>query len=590
MVTTDTGPVEATPTRSGGKGIHTNTGAQARIKARNAADTRLKYYGILAIAVAAFALVALLYNVFIRAAQVVTEHYIEIPVEIAQGDDDFLSIQKSALRDAFPFASGRNEKKQLYDLLSEGAADDMRAEAKAGTLETGTATTRQMLASDTVDLYLRGDFGDLVTKAHSGALTLTENRKKIELASDAADFGLAVAFAKGALRDEVAKLTRQAGRQSAGIAVVETRLPGLTGDALAAAEAQIEDYTARRDQLLAEAAKIDANIDAAGAGRLKLARDMPSFFVQANGGVLKLVEVGDNDAVAVPLVPPASLASAASSDWRLMMLATPQAGRTISDLQVALVEQLRAQDKITSRFNARFFQTGDSTQPEIAGILGAVVGSLWTMLVTFCLAFPIGVLAAIYLEEFARKSWVTDFIEVNINNLAAVPSIVFGLLGLAVFLNFFGMPRSSPLAGGMVLALMTLPTVIIASRAALRAVPPSIRTAALGLGASKVQTVFHHVLPLAMPGILTGTIIGMAQALGETAPLLMIGMVAFITAIPEGVTDSATVLPVQIFQWANLSERAFDGRTAAAIVVLLCFLIVMNAIAIFLRKRFERRW
>jgi phosphate transport system permease protein len=218
------------------------------------------------------------------------------------------------------------------------------------------------------------------------------------------------------------------------------------------------------------------------------------------------------------------------------------------------------------------------------------VGSFWTMLVTILLAFPIGVMAAIYLEEFAKKNLMNTFIEVNINNLAAVPSIVYGLLGLAVFLGFFGVPRSAPLAGGIVLAVMTLPTIIIASRAAMAAVPPSIRDAALGIGASKLQTAFHHVLPLSMPGILTGTIIGMARALGETAPLIMIGMVAFIVDIPTGVTDSATVLPVQIYRWSDFPERAFEARTSAAILVLLVFLVLMNGLAVFLRKRFERRW
>ena len=220
----------------------------------------------------------------------------------------------------------------------------------------------------------------------------------------------------------------------------------------------------------------------------------------------------------------------------------------------------------------------------------AVAGSFFTLVITLLLAFPLGVMAAIYLEEFAPKNRWTDLIEVNINNLAAVPSIVFGLLGLAIFLNFFGMPRSAPLVGGMVLALMTLPTIIISSRAALKAVPPSIREGALGVGASPVQVVLHHVLPLAMPGMLTGTIIGMAQALGETAPLLMIGMVAFIVDVPGGFTDAATVLPVQIYLWADSPERAFVERTSAAIMVLLGFLISMNALAVFLRKRFERRW
>jgi phosphate transport system permease protein len=212
------------------------------------------------------------------------------------------------------------------------------------------------------------------------------------------------------------------------------------------------------------------------------------------------------------------------------------------------------------------------------------------LFVTLALSFPIGVGAAIYLEEFAPKNRLTDIIEVNINNLAAVPSIVFGLLGLAVFIQFFGIPRSAPLVGGMVLALMTLPTIIIASRAALKAVPPSIREAALGMGASKLQSVTHHVLPLAMPGILTGTIIGMAQALGETAPLLMVGMVAFITSTPEGLTSPATVLPVQIYIWSDAPERGFVAKTSLAIMTLLAFLIFMNAIAVWLRKRFERRW
>jgi phosphate transport system permease protein len=252
--------------------------------------------------------------------------------------------------------------------------------------------------------------------------------------------------------------------------------------------------------------------------------------------------------------------------------------------------QLDEQKKIRSSFNWRFVSTGDSREAELAGVLGAVAGSALTMLVTLFLSLPIGVAAAIYLEEFAPKNLWTDAIEVNINNLAAVPSIVFGLLGLAVFLNFFGFPRSAPLVGGIVLSLMTLPTIIIASRAALKAVPPSIREAALGVGASHQQAVSHHVLPLAMPGILTGTIIGLAQALGETAPLLLIGMVAFIVDVPTGLTQAATVLPVQIFLWSDLPEVGFQAKTAAAIVVLLLFLLIMNAAAIFLRKRFERRW
>ena len=264
--------------------------------------------------------------------------------------------------------------------------------------------------------------------------------------------------------------------------------------------------------------------------------------------------------------------------------------RPLKDNQLGWYDALDKQGKVEAQINRLFFTSGASREPELAGIWGAVVGSLLTMMVTLALTFPIGVGSAVYLEEFAPRNRWTDLIEVNINNLAAVPSIVFGLLGLAVFLNFFGLPRSVPLVGGMVLALMTLPTIIIAARAALKSVPPSIREAALGVGASKMQVVAHHVLPLAMPGILTGTIIGMAQALGETAPLLMIGMVAFIVDIPGGVTDPATVLPVQIFLWSDMPERGFVERTSAAIMVLIGFLILMNLLAILLRRKFERRW
>jgi phosphate transport system permease protein len=268
----------------------------------------------------------------------------------------------------------------------------------------------------------------------------------------------------------------------------------------------------------------------------------------------------------------------------------PEAERRVKDIQLSWIDRFQEQGRLEKRFNAIFFSAGDSREPELAGIRGAVIGSFFTLIITLLLSFPIGVATAVYLEEFAPKNRWTDIIEVNINNLAAVPSIVYGLLGLAVFLNFFGLPRSVPLVGGLVLTLMTLPTIIIASRAALKSVPPSIREAALGVGASKTQMVVHHVLPLALPGMLTGTIIGMAQALGETAPLLMIGMVAFIVDIPGGFTDPATVLPVQIFLWADSPERAFLERTSAAIMVLLGFLVTMNALAVFLRKKFERRW
>ena len=268
----------------------------------------------------------------------------------------------------------------------------------------------------------------------------------------------------------------------------------------------------------------------------------------------------------------------------------PETERRVNDKQITWIDQLTEAGRLKKQFNRTFFKNGDSREPELAGIRGAAMGSLFTLAVTLALSFPVGVAAAVYLEEFAPRNRWTDLIEVNINNLAAIPSIVFGLLGLAVFLNFMNLPRSASTVGGLVLTLMTLPTIIIASRASLKSVPPSIREAALGVGASKMQTIVHHVLPLAMPGMMTGTIIGMARALGETAPLLMIGMVAFIVDVPQGLNDPATALPVQIYLWADSPERAFVERTSAAIIVLLALLISMNGLAVFLRNKFERRW
>ncbi len=269
---------------------------------------------------------------------------------------------------------------------------------------------------------------------------------------------------------------------------------------------------------------------------------------------------------------------------------TPEANRRLKAPEIEAFDRLAEAGRISKPINWALLSNADSRFPELAGLRGALVGSFYLLLTCFVLSFPLGIGAAIYLEEFAPKNRLSDIIEININNLAAVPSVVFGLLALAVFLNWFGLPRSAPFVGGMTLALMTLPTIIIATRAALKAVPPSIREAALGLGASRQQVVFQHVLPLAMPGILTGTIIGLAQALGETAPLLLIGMNAFITAAPDSPFDASTALPTQIFIWADSPERGFVSRTSAAILVLLGFLVLMNAVAIFLRNKFERRW
>jgi phosphate transport system permease protein len=320
-------------------------------------------------------------------------------------------------------------------------------------------------------------------------------------------------------------------------------------------------------------------------------KQIQAFVSDGNRSVLREIVV--NDPAVVGTTRPVTLLAAAdidSANKGQIDLSVAEKNRKVSDQQVKWLDTLKQQGAISTPFNWGLLTFGASSRPETAGLGVALVGSAYMMLIVLLLALPIGVAASIYLEEFAKKNPFTDFIEVNINNLAAVPSIVFGLLGLAVFINFFGMPRSAPLVGGLVLTLMTLPTIIIATRAALRSVPPSIRSAALGIGASKTQMVFDHVLPLATPGILTGTIIGLARALGETAPLLLIGMVAFVADYPSTPLDPATALPVQIFMWTNEAERAFVERTSGAVIVLLVFLALMNILAIVLRRRFERRW
>jgi len=313
--------------------------------------------------------------------------------------------------------------------------------------------------------------------------------------------------------------------------------------------------------------------------------------VRFKGGALRVTgpQNGYLRAEAV-FAPESPVITLPAGQWDILTFSVPESNRRINDAQALWLEELNSEGRIQTSFAWRFFESGDSREPELAGIRGALVGSLLTVAVALALALPLGIAAAVYLEAFAPKNKLTDLIEVNINNLAAVPSIIFGLLGLAVFLNFFGLPRSAPVVGGLVLALLVLPTIIIASRAALKAVPPSITEAALGVGASKQQAVFQHVLPLALPGIMTGTILGLARAFGETAPLLMIGMIAFIADVPQGFTSAATVLPVQVFLWSDLPEIAFKSKTAAAIMVLLVVLFALNAVAIYLRKRFDRRW
>ncbi|KIL99894.1 Phosphate transport system permease protein PstA [Paramagnetospirillum magnetotacticum MS-1] len=355
-------------------------------------------------------------------------------------------------------------------------------------------------------------------------------------------------------------------------------------------DADVIDPDGNRDPAILDAADYPALVRNALAARL-----VPDGDRSARRDLSALVSTMGAEQLRRMVAQDPGLIGAKANVWllasdKLDMVNKGQATDTLNERQLGWLAELNKAGLIRKAFNAQFFTGGDSRAPEQAGIWGAVVGSFFSLLVTLAVSFPLGVATAVYLEEFAPKNRWTDLIEVNINNLAAVPSVVFGLLGLAVFLNVFHLPRSSPVAGGLVLALICLPTIIIAGRAALKAVPPSIRQAAAGLGASPLQIVAHHVLPLAMPGMLTGTILGMARALGETAPLLMIGMVAFIVDIPKSPLDPSAVLPVQIYLWAGSSERAFVEKTSAAIMVLLLFLVVMNMAAIWLRNKFERRW
>lgn len=581
---------------------HGSAASRARLKKRRAAETRLKAYGIAAISFAGLALLTLLWSVVGKAGLAMTESYItlEVPLTAAEISEDparadYDGIVKDALKARFPSMSGRKDRRELYGIISGGANFELRQEVLADPAMIGTTGGRRLLASDDADLYLKGAFGTLRVVETAGQITVTGEGDAVTLTSSSDDFSVQLAVVKEALLDRARILHRQAARQDNGRAVRTAEAAAATDEAVRAVKlSEALAYGAARDVLIAQADDLETRAARPG-GEEDMGSDLPSILVEIGGGWIKATRVADNRLTGDWILP----GDAAAGAWTLHVLSVPEDARKVSDRQVVMVETLRSDGVVETTFNTRFFTGGDSREAELAGIWGAAVGSFWTMLVTFCIAFPIGVSAAIYLEEFAPKTRLTDFIEVNINNLAAVPSIVFGLLGLAIFvagIDILGVriggfvPRSAPLAGGLVLALMTLPTIIIAARASIRAVPPSIRDAALGVGASKLQTAFHHVFPLAMPGILTGTIIGMAQALGETAPLIMIGMVAFIVDVPTGITDSATVLPVQVFRWSDFPERAFEARTAAAICVLLFFLVAMNALAVFLRKRFERRW
>jgi len=593
----------------------TSPEAQARVRRRYRAETRFKAYGVMALTVTTVFLVILLTDILVRGLPAFWQHSIvfDVPVkaeaidpenkraELAQKAEelrsqrrswfvrqflgpgpadrapdplqpiragDYFDLARQALYDAFPGVEGRLERRKLAGLLSSGAGDRLRDQVSADVGLIGKTVRTDLLLSANADLYLKGDGTPIETRPGHGVATPSGATGTVTIIASANDFAADLARAKRALVKRAAALRAEAD-------ALDRR------DGAAQAE--------RIKEMRAEAAAMQARVDQSG-GEEPLDDKMPSLLIAINGGLVKAETVADSRISGQAILPLAATTDAQAGTWQVVTFLTPESNRRLSDAEVAFVERLKNEGRIQRNFNWLFFTSGDSREPELAGIRGALTGTALTLLVTLLLSVPIGVLAAIYLEEFAPKNKATELIEININNLAAVPSIVFGLLGLAVFLNFFNFPRSAPLVGGLVLALLVLPTIIIASRAALKAVPPSIKEAALGVGASQQQAVFHHVLPLAMPGIMTGTIIGMAHALGETAPLLMIGMVAFIVDVPGALTDAATVLPVQVYLWSDLPEPAFKSKTAAAIIVLLVFLFVMNGLAIYLRRKFERRW
>lgn len=597
--------------------LHTSTVAHERLKARYRSEAKFKYAGMCAVLLAVLFLVLLLWTIVGNAYLAFTYNYVNLPVSLEQsiidpkqtGDISIISqadysvIARDAMKAVVPFAKGRSDRRARNGLLTSDAGIQIRDAVLADPTLIGTQATIPVQLDDVGDLYFKGQITKRETLPTTGTASPTGVEGSIEIVSTTNDFSSVSQVINDNLIFELEKLQvkinakgRSKTRLSGQIAAMEKRVNAAIGDEKQVLQSRLDRLNNELESAVSliasdtkKAEALDLRIKAAG-GSESVTSQVPSFLVRINGGVVKVTNISSTGITGDVLVPLNSSEDAVNSAWSLEMLAKAEDNRKLSDREIVWLDHMSEQGLVETKFNSVFFTAGASREPEQAGILGAVMGSFYTMIVTLLLSFPIGVAAAIYLEEFAPKNWITQIIEVNINNLAAVPSIVFGLLGLAMFLSVFELPRSAPLVGGMVLALMTLPTIIIASRAALRSVPPSIREAALGVGASKLQTVMHHVLPLAMPGILTGTIIGMAQALGETAPLLMIGMVAFIVDIPGGVLDPATVLPVQIFMWADFPEPAFQQKTSAAILVLLAFLITMNALAVVLRKRFERRW
>jgi len=571
----------------------TRLAVESRLGQRYRAELRFRSAGIAAIFISVAVLVFLIGSIAKDGVSAFSAYQLKLPVNLAEelvdpnGDGSEQSLRRgsysrilqNSMREEFPEVSGRRNLRSLFQLYTALNSTRLMDQVLADPALVGTEYVFQLPIADDLDLYLKGMLVEDRTLPVSGTLNIEPGRRDLSLQSAESDFLELYQEIHQSLIAEATglELRSQETRHQASLA---------ESDEAERLTAQADGFDARAEALRAEANAPD--------GMLRLTSDMPSIIVETAESALKLTGLGSDGRSAQAEIVLGEAAQIQTPDWSVYVIDTPEARRRILDQQIIWTRALVERGLVEKGFNSLLFANADSREPELAGVKGALYGSILTMIITLALSMPIGVFTAVYLEEYAPKNKLTDLIEVNINNLAAVPSIVFGLLGLAVFINMFGMPRSAPLLGGLVLSLMTLPTIIIATRAALKAVPPSIRQAALGVGASQTQAVFHHVLPLAAPGILTGSIIGLARALGETAPLLMIGMVAFIADAPtlglEGFTQPATVMPVQIFLWYDGAERAFEARTAAAILILLGLMISFNALAVYLRRKFERRW
>ncbi len=537
--------------------------AQKRIKKRYRQDRILQAVGIIAIALALLMLGILFVSLTITGYSALSQSKVTIPVTLDPDGFDrenlnrgnYRKIVRDGFASYFPDVEGRAEQRELFDIMTAQAATVLRENVVSNPDLIGTSFELAVPLSDPFDQLHKGVIPRYIDRLNSGQIAaldhLNDHRKGLTGGEDALRVEAGQTFARidVPVRQEFVNTEDPS----------DINVDGMLRSALRDIYAGLPyDY-----------AKIFQD----------KARVALSTYLDENPNV-----IGETITVDLPI-------SDAFDEYHRTGEAPMLNPVFASEQQLGYYDRLVERGVMSRPVNWEVFTRADSRFPELAGLAGAIAGSFFALLVCFLISFPVGIAAAIYLEEFAPKNRWTDLIEVNINNLAAVPSVVFGLLGLAVFISFFGLPRSVPLVGGMVLSLMTLPTIIISTRAALKAVPPSIREAALGVGASKHQVVMHHVLPLAMPGILTGTIIGLAQALGETAPLLLIGMNAFIPAVDQvGILEPATSLPTQIYSWADSPERGFVARTSAAILVLLGFLVIMNGLAIYLRQKFQKRW